>query len=100
MVIAPEHELVEEVMDRPEVAAYVEQSRKRSELERAEESRPKEGGFSGLIARHPAAGRELRLWISDFVLPSYGTGAIMAVPAHDERDHQFALQYDLPIQPV
>lgn len=100
MVIAPEHELVAEVMDKPEVAEYVEQSQKRSELERAEESRPKEGVFSGLRARHPATGQELPIWISDFVLPSYGTGAIMAVPAHDERDHQFALKYGLPIQPV
>lgn len=100
MVLAPEHELVVEVLDRPEVAAYVEQTRKKSELERSEESRPKEGVFSGLTARHPATGQELPIWISDFVLPSYGTGAIMAVPAHDERDHQFALQYGLPVQPV
>jgi leucyl-tRNA synthetase len=100
MVIAPEHELVAHVMDQPGVADYVEQSRKKSELERTEESRPKEGVFSGLTARHPATGKELPIWISDFVLPSYGTGAIMAVPAHDERDHQFAIQYGLPIQPV
>jgi leucyl-tRNA synthetase len=100
MVIAPEHELVAAVMDHPEVAEYVEQSRKKSELERTEESRPKEGVFSGLMAQHPATGHELPIWISDFVLPSYGTGAIMAVPAHDERDYQFALEYDLPIQPV
>jgi leucyl-tRNA synthetase len=100
MVIAPEHALVKSIMDQPGVAEYVERSRKRSELERTEESRPKEGVFSGLTARHPATGGELPIWISDFVLPSYGTGAIMAVPAHDERDHQFALQYGLPIQPV
>jgi leucyl-tRNA synthetase len=100
MVIAPEHELVAKVRDHPEVLEYVEQSRKRSELERVEESRPKEGVFSGLTARHPATGQKLPIWISDFVLPSYGTGAIMAVPAHDERDHQFAIQYGLPIQPV
>ena len=100
MVIAPEHELVAEVMDHPEVAEYVEQSRRRSELERTEASRPKDGVFSGLTARHPATGQKLPIWISDFVLPSYGTGAIMAVPAHDERDHQFAIQYGLPIQPV
>jgi leucyl-tRNA synthetase len=100
MVIAPEHELVSRVMDRPEVAEYVEQSGKKSELERSEESRPKDGVFSGLTARHPATGQELPIWISDFVLPGYGTGAIMAVPAHDERDHQFALRYGLPIRPV
>jgi leucyl-tRNA synthetase len=100
MVIAPEHELVAELLDHPAVAKYVEQSHKRSEMERADESRSKEGVFSGLTARHPTTGRQLPIWISDFVLPSYGTGAIMAVPAHDERDHQFAIQYGLPIQPV
>jgi len=100
MVIAPEHKLVEKVMDQLGVAAYVERSRNKSDLERTEESRPKDGVFSGLTARHPATGQELPIWISDFVLPSYGTGAIMAVPAHDERDHLFALQYGLPIQPV
>jgi len=100
MVIAPEHELISELMDEPAIAEYVEQSRKRSELERTEASRPKEGVFSGLTVRHPATGQKLPIWISDFVLPSYGTGAIMAVPAHDERDHQFATRYGLPIQPV
>ena len=100
MVIAPEHELAAEMMDQPGVAEYVEQSRKKSELERTEESRPKDGVFSGLTARHPATGQDLPVWISDFVLPGYGTGAIMAVPAHDERDHQFAARYGLPVQPV
>lgn len=100
MVLAPEHELVTEIMDRPEVADYVERSRKKSELERTEASRPKDGVFSGLTARHPATGQELPIWISDFVLPGYGTGAIMAVPAHDERDHRFAIHYDLPVRPV
>ena len=100
MVIAPEHELTTKVLGRPEVAEYVEQSRKKSELERTEEAHPKDGVFSGLTARHPTTGQELPIWISDFVLLSYGTGAIMAVPAHDERDHQFALQYSLPVQPV
>ncbi|HSJ89515.1 MAG TPA: leucine--tRNA ligase, partial [Anaerolineales bacterium] len=100
MVIAPEHELVKSVLDDPAIAEYVEASQKKSDLERAEESRPKEGVFSGLTARHPVTGRELPIWISDFVLLSYGTGAIMAVPAHDERDHQFAVRYGLPIEPV
>jgi len=100
MVIAPEHELVEKILNQPEVATYVERSRKKSELERTEEACPKDGVFSGLTVRHPATGQKLPVWISDFVLPSYGTGAIMAVPAHDERDHQFALRYELPVQPV
>ena len=100
IVIAPEYELVEKVIDRPGIAEYIEQSRKKSDLERTEESRQKDGVFSGLTALHPATGQELPIWISDFVLPGYGTGAVMAVPAHDERDHQFAKQYGLPIQPV
>jgi leucyl-tRNA synthetase len=100
MVIAPEHDLVTKVMHLPDVADYVEQSQKKSDLERVDETRPKSGVFSGLTARHPVSGQALPIWISDFVLLSYGTGAIMAVPAHDERDHQFAVQYGLPVQPV
>ena len=100
MVVAPEHPLVNRVIDRPEVAAYVEQARRKSDMERAELTREKEGVFSGLTVHHPATGDELPVWISDFVLPTYGTGAIMAVPAHDERDHAFATQYGLPVVPV
>ena len=100
MVIAPEHDLVARAQEQPEVKSYVEESRKKSDLERADATLPKTGIFSGLTARHPATGQELPIWISDFVLLSYGTGAIMAVPAHDERDHQFAIQYGLPVQPV
>jgi leucyl-tRNA synthetase len=100
MVIAPEHDLVSRVMDQPGVAEYVQQSQKKSDLERTEETRLKDGVFSGLNARHPVTGELLPVWISDFVLLSYGTGAIMAVPAHDARDHQFAVQYGLPILPV
>lgn len=100
MVIAPEHELVSKLMDRPEIAEYFERSRKKSDMERTDESRQIDGVFSGLIAQHPVTGDELPIWISDFVLPSYGTGAIMAVPAHDERDHLFAGLYGLPVQPV
>lgn len=100
MVVAPEHPLVSQVIDRPEVAAYVEQARKKSDLERAEVNREKTGVFSGLMARNPATGRQIPIWISDFVLVTYGTGAIMAVPAHDERDFAFAVQYGLPIAPV
>lgn len=100
MVVAPEHPLVKEVLDRPEVAEYVEQARRRSDLERTEVSREKTGVDSGLRAFHPTTGQEIPIWISDFVLLSYGTGAIMAVPAHDERDHEFALKFSLPIVPV
>lgn len=100
MVIAPEHPLVESVMGNPAVAAYVEASSKKSDLERAELQREKTGVFSGLIAAHPATGEELPVWISDFVLPGYGTGAVMAVPAHDQRDMDFARKYNLPVRPV
>ena len=100
MVIAPEHALVSQVRERPEVAAYIEQARHKSEMERNEVTRVKSGVFSGLTATNPANGQEVPIWISDFVLMSYGTGAIMAVPAHDERDHAFATQFGLPITPV
>jgi leucyl-tRNA synthetase len=100
MVLAPEHTLVSQVRDNAEVASYVAQARNKSELERSEAAGEKTGVYSGLNARNPATGQEIPIWISDFVLSSYGTGAIMAVPAHDERDHQFARHFGLPIVPV
>jgi leucyl-tRNA synthetase len=100
MVVAPEHPLVEQVLDDPLVAGYVERALHKSERERAETTLEKDGVFSGMQVRHPATGQEIPIWISDFVLPGYGTGAIMAVPAHDDRDHEFATRYGLPIVPV
>jgi leucyl-tRNA synthetase len=100
MVIAPEHSLAKQVIDNSEVARYIQASGKRSEIERTDLGREKSGVFSGFYAIHPATGEELPIWISDFVLMSYGTGAIMAVPAHDSRDYAFARTYDLPIKPV
>ena len=100
MVLAPEHPLVESLRDQPGVAEYVAQSGKKSDLERAELDRVKTGVFSGLTALHPVTGAELPVWISDFVLMSYGSGAIMAVPAHDGRDYAFARQFGLPVVPV
>jgi len=100
LVVAPEHPLVESLLGDPLIARYAEISRKKSELERSELTRQKDGIFSGLSALHPATGRELPIWISDFVLPGYGTGAIMAVPAHDQRDYEFARQFNLPVVPV
>jgi len=76
---------------------YVKNARKKSDLERTELSKDKTGVFSGLYAINPATEKEIPIWISDFVLASYGTGAIMAVPAHDERDNAFAKKFDLPI---
>jgi leucyl-tRNA synthetase len=100
MVLAPEHPLVEAVMGNPGVAAYVAAASRKSELERSELEREKDGVFSGLAATNPATGEEIPVWISDFVLASYGSGAIMSVPAHDERDFTFAKKYGLPIRPV
>ena len=100
MVMAPEHALVEQIKDNPDVAAYIAQSLKKSDLERGETGREKSGVFSGLMAVNPATGEDIPVWISDFVLPSYGSGAIMAVPAHDQRDFEFAAQYHLPVKPV
>jgi leucyl-tRNA synthetase len=97
MVIAPEHPLAALALN-TEVAAYVEQSLKKGELERAELQREKTGIFTGLYAEHPATGEELPIWVSDFVLPTYGSGAIMGVPAHDQRDYEFALKFGLPVR--
>lgn len=99
MVLAPEHPLVEQVLGQPGVAEYVAAAGKKSDLERAELGE-KTGVFSGLTAIHPVTGAELPIWISDFVLMSYGSGAIMAVPAHDGRDYAFARRYNLPVAPV
>jgi leucyl-tRNA synthetase len=103
MVLAPELRLVEEITtpeQKAEVDKYISQARKKSELERTELAKEKTGVFTGAYAINPATGKEIPIWISDFVLSSYGTGAIMAVPAHDERDHAFAQKFDLPIIPV
>ncbi len=100
MVIAPEHPLVEKIRKIKEIEAYVKQARQKSDLERTDLAREKTGVFSGFYAINPATGKKIPIWISDFVLASYGTGAIMAVPAHDERDHAFAKKYGLPIIPV
>ncbi len=108
MVIAPEHELVEKLITqkvinkekKKEIENYVMNSRKKSEMERTELSKDKTGVFSGLYAINPYNKKQIPIWISDFVLVSYGSGAIMSVPAHDERDHEFAKKFDLPIVPV
>jgi len=106
MVLAPEHSLVATLLDpdspisdskRKEIERYTEQARKKSDLERTELAKEKTGVFTGLYAVNPVNNKKIPVWISDFVLSSYGTGAIMAVPAHDERDHAFAVKYHLPI---
>ncbi|HEY5159985.1 MAG TPA: leucine--tRNA ligase [Gaiellaceae bacterium] len=101
-VLAPEHPLVAElVAGRPEeeaVRAYVKQAQGRSNIEREEKA--KDGVFTGRNMVNPVSGKRIPIWIADYVLMEYGTGAIMAVPAHDERDHAFARQYELPIVQV
>ncbi|MGZ4462399.1 MAG: leucine--tRNA ligase, partial [Gaiellaceae bacterium] len=101
-VLAPEHPLVPElVAGRPEEAAvleYVRQAQARSAIEREEKA--KDGVFTGCNAVNPVNGKRIPIWVADYVLMEYGTGAIMAVPAHDERDHSFARTYDLPIVQV
>ncbi len=103
MVLAPEHPLVDRVTtpDRKEaVEAYRAASASRSDMERTDLAKTKTGVFTGGYAHNPANGREIPIWIADYVLMGYGTGAIMAVPAHDERDFEFAKVFGLPIQPV
>jgi leucyl-tRNA synthetase len=101
-VLAPEHPLVAElVAGRPEeeaVRAYVKQAQGRSNIEREEKA--KDGVFTGRNMVNPVNGARIPIWVADYVLMEYGTGAIMAVPAHDERDHAFARQYELPIVQV
>ncbi len=103
MVLAPEHPLVEGITterQRKAVAAYVEQARNKSDLERTDLAKAKTGVFTGGYAVNPVNGAKIPVWISDYILISYGTGAIMAVPAHDERDFAFAKIFNLPIVEV
>jgi leucyl-tRNA synthetase len=103
VVLAPEHPLVEELTTperRAEVEAYVEQTRRETEIERQSTEKEKTGVFIGSYAINPANGERVPIWIADYVLASYGTGAIMAVPASDERDWEFAERFGLPIRVV
>lgn len=102
-VLAPELDLVREITtleQKAAVEAYIEETAKKSDLKRTDLAKEKTGVFTGAYAINPANGKEIPIWIADYVLASYGTGAIMAVPAHDERDYEFARVFDLPIQPV
>ncbi len=103
MVLAPEHEAVEKITTdeyREAVAAYLDETKKRSERERMADTKRVSGQFTGGYAINPFNGTEIPIYISDYVLAGYGTGAIMAVPAHDSRDYAFARHFDLPIVPV
>ncbi|MGD6795461.1 leucine--tRNA ligase [Metabacillus indicus] len=102
-VLAPEHALVDKITteDQKEaVAAYLDKVKSKSDLERTDLAKEKTGVFTGAFAVNPANGEKMPIWIADYVLVSYGTGAIMAVPAHDERDYEFAKTFDLPIKEV
>jgi leucyl-tRNA synthetase len=103
MVLAPEHPLVERITTREQkeaVTAYVLQTLRQSEIQREATDKEKTGVFTGGYALNPVNGERIPIWIADYVLMTYGTGAIMAVPAHDERDFAFALKFGLPILPV
>ncbi|MBW2262382.1 MAG: leucine--tRNA ligase [Deltaproteobacteria bacterium] len=103
MVLAPEHSLVGKVMTqerRAEVEAYVERARRKSDRQRTELQKDKTGVFTGAYAVNPMNEEKIPIWIADYVLLSYGTGAIMAVPAHDQRDYVFASRYEIPIVTV
>jgi len=103
MVLAPEHPLVEKLTtpeNKAKVAAYVEKSRRVSEIERLSTEREKDGVFTGAYCINRLNGQKVAIWIADYVLLSYGTGAVMGVPAHDERDFAFAKKYDIPIVTV
>ncbi len=103
MVLAPEHALVSRLTTddrRAEVVAYVAAARRASEIDRLTAERDRSGVFIGGYAVNPLTDEPVPVWIADYVLPGYGTGAIMGVPAHDERDYDFARRYDLPIEVV
>jgi len=103
MVLAPEHPLVEKLTAperRADVQAYIVRTQKQTEIERLSTEREKDGVFTGAYAVNRLNGEKVPIWIADYVLLSYGTGAVMAVPAHDERDFAFAKKYDLPVRVV
>lgn len=103
MVIAPEHPFVERLSSPEQASAvreYCERAARKSDLDRTELAKEKTGVFTGSYAVNPVNSELIPIWVADYVLISYGTGAIMAVPAHDTRDFEFARQFDLPIRPV
>ncbi|MDZ4994524.1 leucine--tRNA ligase [Clostridium perfringens] len=103
VVLAPENPLVDQIVSdeqREAVENYKEEAKKQSDIERQSISREKTGVFTGAYAIHPLTGNEVPIWVGDYVLATYGTGAVMAVPAHDERDFAFAEKFNLPINRV
>jgi leucyl-tRNA synthetase len=103
VVLAPEHELVDELTTddrRDAVKEYIEHALRATEVDRTSTTRPKTGVFTGSYVQHPFTGDRLPVWVADYVLGSYGTGAVMAVPAHDQRDFEFATKFELPMEVV
>jgi leucyl-tRNA synthetase len=103
MVLAPEHPLVGKITTPKHhavVQSYIKAAQAKSDIERQETEREKTGVFTGAYAVNPVNREKIPVWVADYVLPGYGTGAIMAVPAHDQRDHEFALRFGLPIRHV
>ncbi len=103
LVLAPEHPLVEKITrpaQKAAVDAYRSEASQKSEMARQDQSKEKTGAFTGAYALNPFTGERAPIWVADYVMMGYGTGAIMAVPAHDERDHEFAKKFDLPIRLV
>ncbi|MDF2531974.1 MAG: leucine--tRNA ligase, partial [Clostridia bacterium] len=103
VVLAPENELVEKLTteeNKKAVAEYQNATKKQTEIDRLSTTKEKTGVFTGSYAVHPITGEKVQIWIADYVLGSYGTGCVMAVPAHDERDYEFAEKYKLPIKRV
>ncbi|KRN34208.1 leucyl-tRNA synthetase [Liquorilactobacillus mali] len=103
MVLAPELEIVKEITtpeQKDAVDAYIEEIAHKSDLERTDLAKDKTGVFTGAYVINPVNGKKVQVWIADYVLASYGTGAVMVVPAHDDRDYEFASKFGLPIIPV
>ncbi|MGF3066666.1 leucine--tRNA ligase [Facklamia sp. P12945] len=99
IVLAPEHELVKDLTSpeqKTEIESYIAAASIKTDLDRTELAKDKTGVFTGSYAIHPVTAKEIPIWIADYVLASYGTGAVMAVPAHDQRDYEFSQKYDLP----
>ena len=103
LVLSPEHALVSEIVSddqKDAIEAFKKSIASKSDLERTDLNKDKSGVFTGAVAINPINGEELTIWVGDYVLSSYGTGAVMAVPAHDTRDYEFAKKYDLPMRQV
>jgi len=101
ITIAPEHEILEKILkdspNREKVEKYIQEALQKTEMERTAEEKEKTGIFTGTYAIHPLTGEKVQIWVADYVLANYGTGIVMGVPAHDERDYKFAKKYGIPI---